>query len=238
MFWLHQTPRDEHGFQLETVSTPSPAPTVAERPPLSEDELRVRFENLVLSHPDPDVRDGLMTANQGHNLKFVLVNDRRSIMSLGIEERVAPTHEGDELARRLYVGVLYVSLSALRKADTPDNQLALMAIMGHEYQHYRQWVAAPPEHWQDFLTYKIGTRKSPAECERQFLTELAGYTYECRMLMDAGLVELGIKDLCPLVGDKQAFALALVERLSQSAQGQGNPECLPHWASVAGWIYK
>ena len=230
--------RDELGFPLETAS-PVPVPANTDRPPLSNSELKDRFDNLVFSHSDTEVREGLIAADNASNLLLVLVDVSRPIMRFGIEERLAPTHEGDEIARRQFVGVLYASLDALRKADTPDSQLALMAILGHEYMHYRQWVAAPPEHWRDFLPYEIGVdRKSSGECEREFLTELAGFTYECQMLMDADIVELGVKDMCPLVGDRQAFALALVEYLSLGTPGQANPECLPHWGSAARWIYK
>ena len=226
--WWEPIPAHSPVFGVQPILPPVP-------PSLETDEaLFEKFKFILENDPDTDVSHGILKANNDGNLKIRFQNVTRVQASLFAEPREIPGKTDDELGRRPYVAVLEMRIDLVQSLVTPQSMLGMMSVVGHEYQHFLQWKASPPEQWSEFFSHAPGVQLQPDSCRRQFAGELVGYQYECRHYHSWRIQywDLELQHLCEAVETPTAFA----QRLFGYLYGFStlNEECIPYWAEVAG----
>ncbi len=231
---IHE-PREPRPIPTVSPTRSVRRPVIPPMPPStgSDDSLRLRFEHLVKNHPDLEVRKGIIEAGKNKNLKFSAETNPHVTAYLGIQRRTTLGLTYDNLGGRPFVAVMSVDIKNLEKIRTQDEMLDFMATLGHEYQHYKEWVVAPFEWWRDFETHEFGTIMTLDECSRMFKGELRGYHYQCEKLLEWGVRPTErMQNLCPHVGTPE-FPEKLIKHLEGTTTAESNPECIPIWAEVA-----
>lgn len=241
---LHSAKANRKSYTPAPASMPSPVPTSTVQnnylPAISPfpsrgngADLRARLEYLVRENPDREVKEGIMLHSVQHNLKMVTEYNHGQLASFGVEERDEPGITDDELGHRHLVGALFIDAESLAQVTTREEMLGFMAVIGHEYQHFKEWRVAPPDQWDDWRAHSFGSPMKPDQCRRQFEGELVGYAYECRMCRSWGIESAGtLRDVCRSLDAPVEFRDRLLAFLAGNAPGASNPECIPIWGTV------